>query len=74
MLANPKTHIRNILGNALFVPVKGMRNVIATGLEKALVKNGDRTKAILTLGDKHLVEAGANDFKQVKDRITGQRP
>ncbi len=71
MLANPKTHIRNILGNALFVPVKGMRNVIATGLEKALVKNGDRTKAILTLGDKHLVEAGANDFKQVKDMITG---
>lgn len=72
MLANPKTHIRNILGNALFVPVKGMRNIVATGLEKAFVKSGDRTKAILTPGDKELINAGKDDFKQVKGLITGK--
>ncbi|WP_425755088.1 hypothetical protein ACPW7J_09450 [Ihubacter sp. rT4E-8] len=70
MLANPKTHIRNILGNALFVPVKGMRNIIATGLEKAFVK-GERTKAILTHSDKSLIDAGKVDFTEVKDFIMG---
>lgn len=69
MLANPKTHVRNILGNALFVPIKGMRNMIASGLEKAIVKNGNRTKAILTHSDRNLVKAGKNDFKRVKDAI-----
>lgn len=71
MLANPKTHIRNILGNAIFVPVKGMRNVIATGMEKALIRGGERTKAVLTHKDKGLVKLGREDFASVKDAIMG---
>lgn len=71
MLANPKTHIRNILGNAIFVPVKGMRNVIAAGMEKALIRNGERTKAVLTPGDKELIKLGNQDFDAVKDAIMG---
>lgn len=69
MLANPKTHIRNILGNALFVPIKGMRNIIASGLEKAIVKDGNRSKAVLTIGDSNLVSAGKKDFEQIKDAL-----
>lgn len=71
MLGNPKTHIRNVLGNAIFVPIKGMRNVLATGLEKAVVKEGNRTKAILTPNDKWLTEMGAEDFREVKDWLSG---
>ena len=71
MLGNPKTHIRNVLGNAIFVPVKGMRNVLATGLEKAFVEEGKRTKAILTHSDENLIELGSKDFNSVKDWISG---
>lgn len=45
MLGNPKTHIRNVLGNAIFVPVRGMKNVIGASIEAATVK-GERSKAI----------------------------
>lgn len=34
MLANPRTHIRNILGNAVFVPARKIKDVAAWGLER----------------------------------------
>lgn len=45
MLGNPKTHIRNMFSNVIFVPVKGMKNVIGATIEAATVK-GERSKAI----------------------------
>lgn len=53
MLGNPRTHIRNIVGNALYVPVVRMDNIIQSGLQKAfsrkLEKAGaKKTAAILT--------------------------
>ena len=50
MLGNPKTHIRNILGNAIFYPFRAFSDGIATGLEKALGKKisklgGNKSKA-----------------------------
>lgn len=71
MLANPKTHVRNILGNAIFVPVKGMRNIVASRLEKMLIREGDRSKAILTPKDKDLLKMGKEDFANIKDAIMG---
>lgn len=48
MLGNPKTHVRNLIGNVIFSPVKTFRNILATGLEHALVKDTSlRTKAVL---------------------------
>ncbi len=35
MLGNPKTHIRNVLGNAIGIPARAMSNALATGMEKA---------------------------------------
>ena len=32
MLGNPRTHIRNVLGNTAFAPVVGVKNVIGTGI------------------------------------------
>lgn len=76
MLGNPRTHIRNIIGNALYVPVVRMDNVIQTGLEKAmknrLNKLGtNKTTAILTnsADDKALKKIGAERFKQLKDTL-----
>ena len=34
MLGNPKTIMRNEIGNALFAPVRTVKNIIASGLEK----------------------------------------
>ena len=33
MLGNPRTHVRNLVGNAVFLPAVKMKNLIATGLE-----------------------------------------
>lgn len=38
MLSSPTTHIRNIVGNAVFATVRQGQNVIKTGLEQALNK------------------------------------
>jgi hypothetical protein len=46
MLANPKTHLRNILGNFIMGNVAKGKDYLATGLEKVLVKKGERTKFI----------------------------
>lgn len=52
MLANPRTHIRNIVGNAIFYPVVKTKDLIAAGLESGavrlgLMEQGERTKAVV---------------------------
>lgn len=34
MLGNVRTHVRNVVGNAGFVPVVAAKNVVATGIER----------------------------------------
>ncbi|MBD8947800.1 MAG: hypothetical protein EGR97_10860 [Clostridiales bacterium] len=47
MLGNPRTHIRNFVGNAVFFPVVRIKNYIAAGLEAAGgVARQDRTKSV----------------------------
>ena len=46
MLGNPRTHIRNLVGNLAFMPAVGLKNKIGASLEKAFVKEGDRTKTL----------------------------
>ena len=36
MLGNPRTHIRNIVGNAVFTPVVGIKNTLAGAIEGAM--------------------------------------
>lgn len=78
MLGNPKTHARNMIGNALFQGVTGISNDIAALMEAGadkLSKNGiDRTKAIINLfneNDRNLVkgawaDAYESSYKQLK--------
>ena len=67
MLSSPKTHIRNILGNAMFVPFRIISNGLQVGMEKAFVKEANRTRAILNPAtDKNLIKMGAEDYKKVE--------
>lgn len=68
MLGNPRTHIRNIVGNGIFVPAVKIKNRIAQGLELLLPK-AERTKALTT--DKSIRSFAEQDFNAVKESVTG---
>lgn len=77
MLGNPRTHIRNILGNAFFsIPVMA-KNVAATGIEAGvdkLSKNGiQRTKALLNpltnKQDRALLAIAMADYANASEQI-----
>lgn len=40
MLGNPRTHIRNIIGNAVFMPEVGIRNKISAAIQNVWYKQG----------------------------------
>ena len=73
MLGNPKTHIRNHLGNALFIPARVISDSFATVVERGLSK---RLKSLggnsgnhailnrLNADDRALIKAGAESFKE----------
>lgn len=62
MLGNPRTMIRNILGNTTFGAVTDVKDAVGAVLEKAFLKEGQRTKAILNpVTDKALINACAKD-------------
>ena len=47
MLGNPKTHIRNLLGNGIFVPAKFVKDLIAAGLEGVIIKDPNQRRTSL---------------------------
>ena len=47
MLGNPRTHIRNILGNIMMSAPVSVKNKVGATLETALVRDGERTKSFL---------------------------
>ena len=72
MLTNPKTHVRNILGNTLMTGVKKVSDTIATGLEKALVPKLERTKSVISSKANKQI---ANDYFNAnkKELLDGSR-
>lgn len=67
MLGNPRTHIRNILGNKMFGTLTNFKDDVAALGEIAVEKLGgkvDRTKSILTRKDNGLVDASSKDFDE----------
>ena len=76
MLGNPRTHMRNIAGNLFFAPVRGVKNAIGAGIEKAVIGNQKgRTKALVMPGflkseaDRARYAAAQNEFGEVVDLI-----
>lgn len=75
MLGNPRTHVRNIVGNVGFVPAVTVKNVIGAGIESATnaVSGGKvgRTKAILTTKDAGLIKAAWSDYANIREQALG---
>lgn len=69
MLGNPKTHLRNILGNATHYMVTEAKDNIGAVIEGAIDKasrNGiERTKSILSPADRGLIDIAAKDADDV---------
>ena len=77
MLGNPRTHVRNVVGNAGFVPVVATKNAAATFIEWAVngVSGGrlNRTKSMVgfSKADRALLKAAWSDFDKVQDTAMG---
>lgn len=75
MLGNPRTHIRNVVGNAGFAPIVAAKDLTATAIESAvsLVSGGriERTKGnVIGRGD--LIKAAWNDYANVREEALGE--
>ncbi len=70
MLANPKTHIRNMLGNAFFVPMSAAKNIIGATMENVMLSPEQRTKAYKM--DEKVREFAEKDFENVLDILKGE--
>lgn len=71
MLANPKTHIRNMVGNAAMSGVQGVKNKVAGAIEGVvgqLNPNMERTHTIMP-AIKEIRTFAKNDIKNVADRL-----
>lgn len=68
MLGNPRTHIRNILGNGVFSVAVKLKNFVTWGLEKTISKD-QRTKALKVT--KEAKEFAEKDFEEIKSLLQG---
>lgn len=68
MLGNPRTHFRNILGNAVMMPVRYVKDAIGTGIEHATLPQEQRTKALHS--SKELKDYAEKNFEEeAKDML-----
>lgn len=80
MLFNPRTHIRNVVGNAFFVPMRGLKDLIGAGMESAMQRAGkmqqtERTKTVVNPYDKAnkaLFDKAKESFDENVDIIRGE--
>ena len=68
MLGNPKTHIRNIFGNVVFLPVRKVKNVVKAGIEDVAIKAGklDEKTATIKSVSKETKDFAKRNFEENK--------
>lgn len=71
MLGNPRTHIRNSVGNVVMKGLTGARNAVSTGLQNALLDASKRTRTLSA--DSDAVAFAEQDFERMKDALSGNR-
>lgn len=69
MLGNPRTHIRNIVGNGIFVPAIRIKDGISFVGERFISKE-NRTKVLGLLKPEYR-DFARNDFKEMQDILSG---
>jgi len=71
MLGNPRTHIRNIIGNALFVPAVSLKNKMGA-LVETISGQEERTKTLSLKVSKEISDFAKQDAEFMKDELTGE--
>lgn len=74
MLGNPRTHVRNIVGNAVFYPARKIKDATKYTLESLIVDKNARTAAVLnplSKADSALKDFAKTDFSAMESVITG---
>ena len=72
MLGNPRTHIRNVVGNIVFQIPTRASNKLSAGMQKAFIKDKDRrTRSILRNGK--IKEFAKQDYKVMQDVMDGNQ-
>lgn len=70
MLANPRTHIRNIIGNMMFVPAVSLKNKL--GAIGEIVTGQERTKTLAVASSKEVRNFARQDAENIKSLLTGE--
>lgn len=80
MLGNPRTHIRNMVGNAVFMPEVGIRNKVAASMQTIAQRMGwmdasERTRNAAPIKDEYreFAKADAKKEKVVKALKDGEK-
>ena len=79
MLLNPKTHLRNVIGNTLMIPARIMKDLLGAPIEKWAIRKGymradQATKAFVnrfSRSDKPYYDVARAVWKEWKDVIRG---
>ena len=71
MLANPRTHVRNIIGNALFIPAVSLKNKIGA-IAETVSGQQERTKALTPVLSSEIRQFAREDAMAMKDTLTGE--
>ena len=71
MLGNPRTHIRNAIGNVIFRGAMGARNVVSAGLQRALIPENQRTRTMTQ--SKEYMDFAKADLENAMDELTGNK-
>ena len=69
MLGNPRTHIRNLVGNAVFMPAVAMKNVFGTILEGIRYRGNSAMKTKALAYGKQYGQFAKEDWGKVKTTI-----
>ncbi|WP_373163425.1 peptidoglycan DD-metalloendopeptidase family protein [Agathobaculum sp. Marseille-P7918] len=72
MLGNPRTHIRNVIGNIVYQIPTRASNKLSAGLQKLFIKDKDRrTRSLLRSGK--IKEFAKQDYQTMQDVLDGNQ-
>lgn len=74
MLANPRTHVRNVLGNSAMAGLTSVRNRISSGLQRRFVSDrSQRTRETISrrnsAEDAARYQVGLQEYKRINDML-----
>ena len=72
MLGNPRTHIRNTVGNALHFGMLGMKNQVAAAIEKAALPEGERSRSF-GIANKELRDFAKQNYQESGQYLLGNK-